>query len=50
MSLANVATAGVCFLCVAGAADAHHSRALYDMTTEVVIEGTVAELEWRTRT
>ena len=47
MSLANVATAGVCFLCVAGAADAHHSRALYDMTTEVVIEGTVAELEWR---
>ena len=28
-------------------AEAHHSRALYDMTQEVVIEGTVAELEWR---
>jgi hypothetical protein len=47
MSLANLAAAGVCVLCVAGVADAHHSRALYDMTTEVVIDGTVAELEWR---
>ena len=28
-------------------AAAHHSRALYDTTKEVVIEGTVAELEWR---
>jgi hypothetical protein len=34
-------------LCIAGVADAHHSRALYDMTQEVVIEGTVAALEWR---
>ena len=34
-------------LCISTAADAHHSRALYDMTQEVVIEGTVAELEWR---
>jgi hypothetical protein len=25
---------------------AHHSRALYDTTKEVVIEGTVAELQW----
>lgn len=33
-------------LCVT-VAEAHHSRALYDMTKEVVIEGTVAELEWR---
>jgi hypothetical protein len=31
---------------VAGAAGAHHSRAPYDMTTEIVIEGTVADLEW----
>jgi hypothetical protein len=29
------------------AAFGHHSRASYDMTTEVVIEGTVTELEWR---
>lgn len=34
-------------LCVSGIAYAHHSRALYDMTQEVVIEGTVADLEWR---
>jgi hypothetical protein len=47
MSLANVSALGVCVLCVASVADAHHSRALYDMTAEVVIEGTVAELEWR---
>ena len=39
--------AGVCLLCVAGAAAAHHSRALYDMTKEVVFEGTVAKLEWK---
>ena len=47
MSLASVSAAGVCVLCVASVAEAHHSRALYDMATEVVIEGTVAELEWR---
>ncbi|HWN38768.1 MAG TPA: DUF6152 family protein [Gammaproteobacteria bacterium] len=34
-------------LCVSMVAEAHHSRALYDTTKEVVIEGTVAELEWR---
>src|SRR5690242_1932663 len=28
-------------------AEAHHSRALYDTTQEVVIEGTVTNLEWR---
>lgn len=33
-------------LCVSMVAEAHHSRALYDTTKEVVIEGTVAELEW----
>jgi hypothetical protein len=32
---------------VSTVAEAHHSRALYDMTQEVVIEGTVAALEWR---
>src|SRR5262245_36431765 len=37
----------VAALCVSTAAQAHHSRALYDMTQEVVIEGTVVELEWR---
>lgn len=34
-------------LCVSTVAVAHHSRALYDMTQEVVIDGTVAALEWR---
>ncbi|HET7923724.1 MAG TPA: DUF6152 family protein, partial [Rhodanobacteraceae bacterium] len=34
-------------LCVSTAAEAHHSRAFYDMTQEVVIEGRVTELEWR---
>jgi hypothetical protein len=29
------------------AAFAHHSRANYDMATEIVVEGTVAELEWK---
>jgi hypothetical protein len=33
-------------VCVSTVAHAHHSRALYDTTQEVVIEGTVAELEW----
>ncbi|HVS24432.1 MAG TPA: DUF6152 family protein [Gammaproteobacteria bacterium] len=47
MSRGTVSVAGAFFLCVAGVADAHHSRALYDMTTEVVFDGTVAKLEWR---
>src|SRR5262245_59970928 len=34
-------------LCISTVAEAHHSRALYDMTQVVVIEGTVVELEWR---
>lgn len=34
-------------LCASTVAEAHHSRSLYDTTKEVVIEGTVAELEWR---
>jgi hypothetical protein len=29
------------------AAHAHHSRANYDMTKEIVVEGTVAALEWK---
>ena len=33
-------------LSISTVAEAHHSRALYDTTKEVVIEGTVAELEW----
>jgi hypothetical protein len=37
----------VAALCVSTAANAHHSRALYDTTKEVVIEGTIAALEWR---
>jgi len=45
MHLRAWATAGV-YIVAAGAADAHHSRALYDMTTEVVFDGTVTKLEW----
>jgi len=46
MSFSHWSPAGVCLLCVASVADAHHSRALYDMTKEVVFEGTVAKLDW----
>jgi hypothetical protein len=42
-----VSATGAFFLCVAGVADGHHSRALYDMTTEVIFDGTVAKLEWK---
>ena len=38
---------GVVGALVCARAEAHHSRALYDTTQEVVIEGTVAALEWR---
>lgn len=31
---------------VTGLANAHHSRAQYDMSTELVFEGVVAELKW----
>ena len=37
----------VAALSISTVAEAHHSRALYDMTQEVVIEGTVTALEWR---
>jgi len=47
MSLPKTSAACACVVLVAGAAEAHHSRALYDMTTEVVFDGTVAKLEWR---
>jgi hypothetical protein len=33
--------------CLPAAAIAHHSRANYDMTKEIVVEGTVAELAWK---
>ncbi len=36
----------VCALAPA-AAFAHHSRANYDMTQEIVVEGTVADLAWK---
>ena len=32
---------------VTAAALAHHSRAAYDMTQEIVLEGTVADLQWK---
>jgi hypothetical protein len=32
---------------VPAAAFAHHSRAAYDMTQEIVLEGTVADLQWK---
>jgi hypothetical protein len=45
MHLRALATIGVCVL-AASAADAHHSRALYDLATEVAFDGTVTKLEW----
>jgi hypothetical protein len=41
-----LAALGVVGVLCAADAEAHHSRALYDTTKEVVIEGTVAELQW----
>lgn len=46
MRLGRLLAMGVCGLCAASGAQAHHSRALYDMTTEVVFDGTVTRLEW----
>jgi Family of unknown function (DUF6152) len=43
----RISPALVSLLCVAGVADAHHSRAYYDMTKEIVIEGMVTDLEWK---
>jgi hypothetical protein len=40
------AVCAVCALTPAGAF-AHHSRANYDMTKEIVVEGTVADLAWK---
>lgn len=37
----------ISLLFVAGVAGAHHSRAYYDMTTEIVIEGTITDLSWK---
>jgi hypothetical protein len=34
-------------LCAPSAAFAHHSRAPYDLSQEIVIEGAVAELDWK---
>ena len=38
-----------CVVCalIPAAAPAHHSRANYDMTKEIVVEGTVADLAWK---
>lgn len=47
MDIRGVCAAGVAAGLCAGAAQAHHSRAPFDMTSEVVIEGTVAELDWK---
>src|SRR4051812_41142801 len=46
MHFRGVLAVAVCVLCAAKGADAHHSRALYDMTTEVVFDGTVTKLDW----
>ena len=46
MSSTRLSPIGVGLVCFAGAAAAHHSRALYDMTKEVVFDGTVTKLEW----
>jgi hypothetical protein len=38
---------GLAGVAVSQPAAAHHSRAAYDMTQEIVVEGTVAELAWK---
>ena len=42
----SVLTVGAGVLCVCTGAHAHHSRALYDLSAEAVIEGTVTTLVW----
>jgi hypothetical protein len=46
MFLRALAVAGVLFGATAGAADAHHSFAMYDATKLVTITGTVKEFQW----
>jgi hypothetical protein len=43
----RITTAATTLLLVILPADAHHSRAAYDMTREIVLEGTVADLAWK---
>jgi hypothetical protein len=45
-NLLSIVVCVVCFVCASSRAEAHHSRALYDMTTEVVFDGTVTKLDW----
>jgi len=41
-----VAVTAVAALSVAGAAVAHHSTAMFDLTRKVTVEGTVESFEW----
>lgn len=47
MRFGILALTGAASAAVAAAASAHHSPSAFDVTTEVNIEGTIAELEWR---
>jgi hypothetical protein len=47
MKLRFVTIACAASVAAVNAASAHHSAAAFDLTTEVTIQGTIAELEWK---
>jgi hypothetical protein len=47
MVLNRVVLASVAVLALGSPPLAHHSPAVYDMTTEVLVEGTIADVDWR---
>ena len=44
-----VASAGICVTLIPGLS-AHHSQSEYDLRAKVEVEGTVTEVQWRSRT
>ena len=47
MNIVAVAVACAVSAAAASAASAHHSPSAFDVTTEVTVEGTITELEWK---
>ena len=47
MKIGILTLAGAASVGAASAASAHHSASAFDLTTEVTVEGTIAELEWK---
>jgi hypothetical protein len=43
---AAMAIAAAATVCAAGSASAHHSTAMFDMTKDVSLQGTIKEFQW----